>query len=154
MPTSALCQSNRPQVSSCRNSRGCTASVCRLQAFPARPTECHRARVHVLVYSCAESADRTSTHNRSQCLDGNVLTPNGGLDSSQAAKDGRPILSGGGGGIFFFWQLGMHLSLRNALECCASLALTSPAAAMLYTMSTIQGLIFMCKVSQPVLAQT
>lgn len=129
MPTAALYQPNitllchRHKCSSCRTFSGCPASVCRLQAVPSRSRDCHRARVRVLVNSCTESADSTSTHSRSQCLEREVLTPLGGLKASQPAKNGRPILSGGGGGIFFFWQLGMHLSLRHALECCASLAL-------------------------------
>lgn len=141
MPKSALCQQNttllchRHKLLSCRNFRGSPISLCRLQAFSTRPRDCHRSRLQVLVYSCAKSADQTSI---SQCLDGDVLTPDGGLKTSQQAKHGRPILSGGGGGIFFFWQLGRHLSLPH------DFALAPPAALSLYSMPIIQGMIFEC----------
>lgn len=118
MPTPALYQHcNTPtchgyKLSSLRKLRDSPASLSRLQAVPTRNYQ--RTPVQVLVYGCA--AEGTSSNIGSQHQNQDILTPNGRLQTSQAAQDRRPILSGGGGGIFFFWQLGIHLSLLHALS--------------------------------------
>ena len=111
MPTSALlyqqtrtpfCQQHKR--SSFTGLGRCHLSVSTLQAVPAR--KFHRPLVQVHVNSCAGSAETQPRPTTSQQLSGDVLTPEGSLETLPAADEVRPILSGGGGGIFFFWQLG------------------------------------------------
>ena len=61
---------------------------------------------------CTQAAADIGSHaNSSQQQAGQVLKPDGSLDTADRIKATRPILSGGGGGIFFFWQLGTVDSL-------------------------------------------
>ena len=126
MPTPALNQHYNTPVChrltfSLRKLTRDSAPLPRLQAVPERSRKFQQTHAPVLTYGCAESAKRNSIRTGSQHQNEEVLTPHGNLKTSQVAADGRPILSGGGGGIFFFWQLGIPLSLLHAL---AKLALS------------------------------
>lgn len=116
MPTSALLY-QQPRTPSCQQHNGCSARALRrwhlpvatLHAVPARKLQGTLVQRHI--NSCAGSAEKQPRTTTSQQVSGDVLTPEGSLETLRVADEVRPILSGGGGGIFFFWQLGTGFPL-------------------------------------------
>lgn len=104
-------------------------SVSKLQAVPARKLQGILVQRHI--NSCAGSAETQPRITTNQQLSGDVLTPEGSLESLQAAAEVRPILSGGGGGIFFFWQLGTGFPLLLLLFPAHAFPMLLPVAALL-----------------------